>query len=112
MLSRLQSVTNNYGELPSDRRKPRTAFNLIELLIVIAIIGVLIGLLLPVVQQARRSADRIGCQNNLRQIGIALQDYVDAKGHFPPAYANAYPIDPYVVKTRYGWGWGAMILPY
>lgn len=60
-------------------------FTLVELLVVIAIIGVLIALLLPAVQSARESARRTQCRSNLKQIGLALQMYHDAKDAFPPA---------------------------
>ncbi|MAC55656.1 Fimbrial protein precursor [Gimesia maris] len=63
---------------------PRRGFTLIELLVVIAIIAILIALLLPAVQQAREAARRSSCKNNLKQLGIALQNYHDTHGVFPP----------------------------
>ena len=69
----------------SNRRARRVGFTLIELLVVIAIIAVLIALLLPAVQAAREAARRTQCRNNLKQIALAVHNYVDAHRLFPPS---------------------------
>ena len=83
----------------------RRGFTLIELLVVIAIIAVLIALLLPAVQQARESARRTQCKNNLKQLGLALHNYHDTHNFFPPGN---------VASQVGGWGpsWWIFILPY
>ena len=87
----------------------RTGFTLIELLVVIGIIGVLVGLLLPAVQQAREAMRRSQCQNHLRQIGLALHNYHGSAQAFPAGYYTN--VDASGNETGPGWGWGSAVLP-
>jgi prepilin-type N-terminal cleavage/methylation domain-containing protein/prepilin-type processing-associated H-X9-DG protein len=88
----------------------RRGFTLIELLIAITVIGVLIGLLLPAVQAARNSTRRLQCANNMKQIGIALNNYHAQYKSLPSGYKS--DVSSTGAETGPGWGWMASLLPF
>lgn len=87
----------------------RSGFTLVELLVVITIIGILIALLLPAVQVAREAARNLQCQNNLKQIGLALANYESMKNVFPPACVFRSG-DTATTSGVPSWTWGAFII--
>lgn len=96
-----------FGSQSSERNvvttKQRAGFTLVELLVVIAIIGVLVALLLPAIQAARESSRRAQCQNNLRQIGLAIHTYNDGMGQYPAARTET---------GEFGASWAFHLLPF
>jgi prepilin-type N-terminal cleavage/methylation domain-containing protein/prepilin-type processing-associated H-X9-DG protein len=103
-------VKHAKGRQAREFARPR-GFTLIEMLVVIGIIGVLVALLLPAIQAARESSRRTSCVNNLRQLGIALQNYESSHRGLPAGYiSQVVKVNGIDTDTGPGWGWAALLL--
>lgn len=94
------------------RGQRNAGFTLIELLVVFAVIGLLLALLLPAVQQAREAARRTQCRDNLKQLALALHNYHDVHQTLPPGYIYRPDVSTTPPQNGAGFSWGVMILPY
>ena len=101
-------------ETPGVRKRPRAGFTVLEMLVCFGIISLMLSLLLPALARARRVALRTQCQNNLKQINLALAMYHDIYDTFPPGYVSrdVRPEDAADRETGSGYAWGCLLLDY
>lgn len=92
--------------------KRRHGYTLVEVLAVTGVVLLMGALLLPAVQNARESARRMSCKSNLKQIGLALHNYHDTHGTFPPGWIGVDSQGRPEVSGPSGWAWGSMVLPF
>lgn len=103
----MRYVTVQIDRTGAGRSRPRRAFSLLELLVVMAVIAVCFALILSAVQRVRSASARLACANNLKQLGLALHNYHDVHGAFPPGIANRDRGLQYSYLS-----WHARLLPY
>jgi prepilin-type N-terminal cleavage/methylation domain-containing protein/prepilin-type processing-associated H-X9-DG protein len=94
----------------SRRRRYALGFTLVEILVVVAIIGILLAVMLPAIQHSREAARKTRCANNLKQIGLGMHAYILSYGAFPPGYIST--VLPDHDDGGPGWSWGAVITPF
>lgn len=109
-MSQLAGFTCREAQMKGKRLRAQHGFTLVELLVVIAIIAILAALLLPAVQQAREAARRSQCSNNLKQLSLAIHNYIDVATVLPPSAC----INPSITATGNNGSWGVhgRILPF